>query len=132
MTRGEHGHERVKLDDDKTEEMIVSNGVKSMSLSSSFKDSMSMGNASVSMSNSAENLGDTPDCHLTMKTHISNLVSSVNFELRRITSIRHALPTDAPTTTTAAATTVVVAGVRVCRGHQAPEARGSLWRRRTR
>ena len=105
MTRGEHGHERVKLDDDKTEEMIVSNGVKSMSLSSSFKDSMSMGNASVSMSNSAENLGDTPDCHLTMKTHISNLVSSVNFELRRITSIRHALPTDAPTTTTAAATT---------------------------
>ena len=55
-----------------------------------------------------KNLGVTPDCHLTMKTRISNLVSSVNFELRRITSIRHALPTDALTTTTKTTTPAVL------------------------
>ena len=33
-----------------------------------------------------------------MKTHVSNLVRSVNFELRRISSIRHLLSTDATTT----------------------------------
>ena len=29
--------------------------------------------------------------HLTMKTHVSNPVHSANFELRRISSIRHVL-----------------------------------------
>ena len=33
-----------------------------------------------------------------MKTHVSNLVRSANFELRRISSIRHLLSTDATKT----------------------------------
>ena len=50
------------------------------------------------MSDSVKNLGVTFDCHLTMKTHVSNLVRSANFELRRISSIRHLLSTDATNT----------------------------------
>ena len=33
-----------------------------------------------------------------MKTHVSNLVRSANFELRRISSVRHLLSTDATKT----------------------------------
>ena len=40
----------------------------------------------------------TFDCHLTMETHVSILVRSANFELRRISSIRHLLSTDATKT----------------------------------
>ena len=56
---------------------------------------MSIGSASVPMSDSVKGLGVTLDCHLIMKTHISNLIRSANFELRRISSIRHLLSTDA-------------------------------------
>ena len=40
----------------------------------------------------------TLDCRLTMKTRVSNMVRSANFELRRISSIRHLLSTDATKT----------------------------------
>ena len=40
----------------------------------------------------------TYDCHLTIKTHVSNLVRSANFKLRRISSIRHLLSIDATKT----------------------------------
>ena len=43
-------------------------------------------------------VGVTFDCHLTMKTHVSNLVRSANVELRRISSNRHLLSTDATKT----------------------------------
>ena len=56
---------------------------------------MTIGSASVPMSDSVKNLGDTPDCHLTMKTHISNLVQLANFELCCISSIHHLLSTNA-------------------------------------
>ena len=46
---------------DKTKVMIVSSGRKSRSLSSSFPDSMTVGSASVSMSDSVKNLCVTPD-----------------------------------------------------------------------
>ena len=49
------------------------------------------------MSDSVKNLGVALDCHLTVKTHVSNL-RSANFELRRISSIRHLLSTDATKT----------------------------------
>ena len=42
-----------------------------------------------------KNLCVTFDCHLSMKTYISSLVHSANFELSRISSVRHLLPTDA-------------------------------------
>ena len=88
----------LKLNDDKTEATIVSSGRKSRSLSFSFQDFITVGCASVPLSDSVKNLGVTYDCHLTMKTHVSNLVRSANFELRRISSIRHLLSTDATKT----------------------------------
>ena len=65
--------------------MIVSSVRKSRSLYFSFPDSVTV-------------LGVTPDRHVTMKTHVSNLVRSANVELRRISSIRRILPTDATKT----------------------------------
>ena len=70
--------------------------VESLDLSLfSFPDFITVGCASVPLSDSVKNLGVTTDCHLTMKTHVSNLVGSANFELRRISSSRHLLFTDA-------------------------------------
>ena len=46
----------------------------------------------------SKNLGVTLDCLLTMKTHVSNLVRTANFELCRISSIRHLLSTHATKT----------------------------------
>ena len=86
---------RLELNDHKTEAMIVSSGRKSRSLVSFFPDSMTIGSASVPMSDSVRNSGITLDCHLTMKTHISNLVGPASFELRRISSTRRLLSTDA-------------------------------------
>ena len=78
--------------------MIVSSGRKSRSLSFSFPDFVTVVCASVPLSDSVKNLGVTFDCHLTMKTHVSNLVRSANFELRRISSTRHLMSTDATKT----------------------------------
>ena len=89
---------KLKLNDNKTEAMIVASGRKSRSLSFSFPDFITVGCASVPVSDSVKNLGVTLDCHLTMKTHVSDLVCSANFELRRISSIRHFLSLDATKT----------------------------------
>ena len=89
---------KLKLNDDKTKAMIVSSGRKSRSLSFSFPDFITVGCASVPLSDSFKNLGVTFDCHLTVKTHVFNLVCSANFELRGISSICHLLSTDATRT----------------------------------
>ena len=86
---------KLKQNDDKTEAMIVSSGRKSRSLSFSLLDFITVGCASVPLSDFIKNLGVIFDCLLTMKTHVSNLVRSANIELRRISSIRHLLSTDA-------------------------------------
>ena len=78
--------------------MIVCSGRKSRSLSFSFQDFITVGCASVPLSDSVKNFGVTIDCHLTMKTHVSNLVRSANFEFSRISSIRNLLTTDATQT----------------------------------
>ena len=56
---------------------------------------IAVGSASVPLSDSVKNQGATFDCHLTMKTQVSSLVRSANFERRHISSIRHFLSTDA-------------------------------------
>ena len=89
---------KLQLNDNKTEAMIVFSDRKSRSLSLSFPDFITVGCASVPLSDSVKNLGVILDCHLTMKTQVSNLVRSANFELRRISSIRHLLSTDATKT----------------------------------
>ena len=88
---------KLKLNDDETEAMIVCSGWKSRSLPCSFPDFITVGCAYFPLSDSVKNLGVALDCHLTVKTHVSNL-RSANFELRRISSIRHLLSTDATKT----------------------------------
>ena len=70
---------KFKLNDNKTEAMVVSSGWKSRSLSFSFPYFVTVGCASVPLSDSVKSLGITLDCHLTMKTHVSNLVRAANF-----------------------------------------------------
>ena len=87
---------KLKLNEEKTEVMIVSSSRKSTS--TNFPNFLSIGNASVSFSHSVKNLGVTLDCHLTMQAHVLNVVRAANFELRRISSIRHLLSTYATVT----------------------------------
>ena len=87
---------KLKLNEDKTEVMIVSSSRRSTSFN--IPNSLSIGNSSVSFSNSVKNLGVTLDCHLTMQPHVLNVVRAANFELRRISSIRHLLSTQATIT----------------------------------
>jgi hypothetical protein len=77
---------KLKLNDSKTEIMIVSS--PRMSASVQIPDSVVIGDSSVQFSNSVKNLGVTLDSHLSMQSQVLNLVRSVNFELRRIGSIR--------------------------------------------
>ena len=83
---------KLKLNDDKTEVMIISSSRMSTALS--IPESFDIGNGSVPFSNT----GVTLDCHLSLKTHVLNLVRTVNFELRRISSIRRLLTTEATAT----------------------------------
>ena len=89
---------KLKLNDRKTEAVSASSGRKSWSLSSYFPNSMAIGSAFVpALSDSFKTLAVTTDCHLTMKTHISNLVRSSAFKLRRFSSIGHLLYTEVMT-----------------------------------
>ena len=72
---------KLQPNGNKTEALIVSFGQKSRSLFFSFPDFITVGFASVPLSDSVKNLCVTFDCHFTMKTHVSNLVHSANFEL---------------------------------------------------
>ena len=69
-----------------------------MSTALSILDSFDIGNASVPFSDTVKNLGVTLYCHLSLKTHVLNLVRTANFELRRIGSIRSLLTTEATAT----------------------------------
>ena len=80
---------KLKLNDDKTEVMIISSSRMSTALS--IPESF----GSVPFSDTVKNLGVTLDCHLSLKTHVLNLVRTANFELRRISSIRRLLTTEA-------------------------------------
>ena len=63
-----------------------------ISNSTSFTDSVGVGNLTVrSFFQSAKNLGVTPDMRLTMAARVVNLIRTVNFKLRRISSTRHYL-----------------------------------------
>ena len=69
-----------------------------MSTVLSIPESFDIGNASVPFSDTVKNLGVTPDCHLSLKTNVLNVVRTANFELRRISSIRRLLTTEATAT----------------------------------
>ena len=85
---------KLKLNDDKTEVMIISSSRMSTALS--IPDSFDIGNAPVPFSDTVKNLGVTLDCHLSLITHVPHLVRTANFELRRIGSIRSLLTSVLP------------------------------------
>ena len=87
---------KLKLNDDKTEVMIISS--RRMSTAFSIPESFDIGNASVHFSDIVKNVGVTLYCHLSLKTHVLNLVRIANFELRRISSIRRLLTNEATAT----------------------------------
>ena len=87
---------KLKLNDDKTEVMIISSSRMSTALL--IPESFDIGNGSVPFSDTVKNLGVTLDCHLSLKTHVLNLVRTANFEPRRISSNRRLLTTEATAT----------------------------------
>ena len=76
---------KLKLNDDKTEALIIS--APRISNSIPLPDSFTVGNSTVRFSQSAKYLGVTLDMYLTMTAHVINLIRTANFELRRINSI---------------------------------------------
>ncbi|KAK7102244.1 hypothetical protein V1264_020489 [Littorina saxatilis] len=69
-----------------------------MSTSIQLPESITIGNAVVPFSVLVKNLGVTLDSHLTMNAQVQNITRAVNFELRRIGSIRHYLSKEAALT----------------------------------
>ena len=75
----------LKLNDDKTELMLVSsNRTKHLH---GLSTSITIGNAQIPFKQSVNNLGFTLDCHLTTNAHVSNIVRTYYFELRHLASI---------------------------------------------
>ena len=89
-------HNKLKLNDDKTEALIIS--APRILNSTPLSDSLTVGNSTVRFSLSARYLGVTLDMHSTMTAHVVNLIRTANFELHRINSIRHYLSVQATKT----------------------------------
>ena len=86
----------LKLNDNKTELMLVTS--KRTKHLHSLHTSITIGNAQIPLKKSVKNLGFTLDCHLTMNAHVSNIVRTCYFELRRLASIRRFLTSTATAT----------------------------------
>ena len=84
---------KLKLNDDKTEAMIVSS--QRMSASLPMPDSLTVSTSNVMFSQSVKTLGVTLDTHVIMKNRVINLVRTAHFELRRINSIHYCLSVEA-------------------------------------
>ena len=83
----------LKLNDDKTERMLVtSNRTKHLH---SLPTSTTMGKAQILFKQSVKNLGLTLDCHPTMNAHVSNIPRTCYFELSRLASMRRFLTSTA-------------------------------------
>ena len=89
-------YNKLKLNDEKSEVLFIVS--PRMSTSITLPDSLVLGCSNVSVSSSARNLGVVIDSNLSMKDHVAAVIRAVNFELRRISSIRSYLTTDATKT----------------------------------
>ena len=87
---------KLKLNDEKTEVLLVSSS--RLSVSNPLPVSLVVGNTTIQFSSSAKNLGVVLDMNMTMQAQVANVIRSVNFELRRISGIRHFLSTEATKT----------------------------------
>ena len=89
-------HNKLQLNDDKTELMLVC--PKKYRSHPSIPDSLVLNNVPISFSSSVRSLGVTLDQSLTFEKHISNICRIAYLELRRISSVRHYLSTEATKT----------------------------------
>ena len=86
----------LKLNDNKTELMLITS--KRTKHLHSLPTSITIGNAQIPLKKSANNLGFTLDCHLTMNAHVSNIARTCYFELRHLVSICRFMTSTATTT----------------------------------
>ena len=86
----------LKLNDNKTELMLVTS--KRTKHLHNLPTSITIGNAQVPFKQPVKNLGLTLDCHLTMNAHVTNIVRTCYFELRRLASIRRFVSSTATAT----------------------------------
>ena len=86
----------LQLNDNKTELMLV--GHKRTKHLLTLPTSIIIGNAQIPYEQSVKKLGFALDCHLTMNAHVSTIVRTCYFELRRLASIRTFLTSTAPAT----------------------------------
>ena len=78
-----------KLNDYKTKLMLVIS--KRTKIHHNLPTSITIGNAQIPFKQSVKNIGLTLDCHLTMKTDVSNIARTCYFELSRLASIHRFL-----------------------------------------
>ena len=86
----------LKRNDNKTELMLVTS--KRTKHLNSLPTSITMGNAQIPFKKFVKNLVFTLDYHLAMNAHVSNIVRTCYFELRRMSSIRRFLTSTATAT----------------------------------
>ena len=82
-------HNKLKINDDKTEFLLLSSAHAKSKLKDDHK--LNVGNASIPTSSTAKNLGVMFDSHMTMEKHITSVCKSANFHLRNISAIRNVL-----------------------------------------
>ena len=83
---------KLQLNESKTELLIITLSRQSYKID---VKSVKVGNCEVEPANKARNLGATFDSHMTLKPHVSAIVKSCNYQLRRIGLIRKYLSRDA-------------------------------------
>ena len=81
---------KLQLNEDKTEIMIINNPRHSLPDSVT----ININGHTIEMSSTAKNLGVILDCNMSMTKQISSICKSLNFQLRKISSIRHCLNDD--------------------------------------
>ena len=85
-----------KLNDNKTELLLVTS--KRTKHIHNLPTSVAIGNAQIPFKQSVKKLGFILDCHLTVNAHLSNIVQTCYFELRRLASICRFLTSTATAT----------------------------------
>ena len=88
----------LKLNDDKTEALLLSFFSSSKPTAISLPDSITLGCHNIPFSDSVRNLGFILDSELSMKKRVMKICQTAYFELKRISLIRRFLTEDATQT----------------------------------
>ena len=89
---------QLKLNDDKTEALLIPFSSSFKTSTISLPDSITLGSHNIPFSDSVRNLGFILDSKLSTKKHVTKVCQTAYFELKRICSIRRFLTEDATKT----------------------------------